>query len=142
MMAFTRRIEEVERKEKPVKALSEAGALSTQLYGRGGHGTEKVDEKRRSRQACDTGGVEEGAAQGPRGEIGGAGGEKLENKRKKETKHTQGIFEGKTRPERVDRRGGCEEENASLVRGSQQSKEAAAWGGSGRVAPAKRFQLS
>jgi hypothetical protein len=61
MMAFTRRIEEVERKEKAVKAVSEAGALSTQLYGRGGHGTEKVGEKRRFR---DTGGVEEGACTG------------------------------------------------------------------------------
>ena len=38
-------------------------------------------------EACDTGEGEEGAAQTPRREIGGAGGEKLENKRKKETKH-------------------------------------------------------
>ena len=91
MMAIMRQIEEMEHKEKAVKA-------------GGGHGKEKVGEKRRSREACDTGGGEKRAraAQGPRGEgqesrgsktrgrkKGGAGGEKLENKRKKETNHTQ-----------------------------------------------------
>ncbi len=95
-MAIMRHIEDMEHKEKAVKA-------------GGGHGNEKVGEKRRSREACDTGGVEKRAraAQGPRGEMkdarssktrgghkGGAGGEKLENKRKKEANHTQDRCHG------------------------------------------------
>ena len=89
-MAIMRQIEEMEHKEKAVKA-------GAQLYGRGGPGTGKVGEKRRSREACDTGGGEETAAQGPRGDVGGAGGEKHENKRKNETNHTQGRRHGATR---------------------------------------------
>jgi hypothetical protein len=40
-------------------------------------------------------------------EAGGAGGEKLKDKRQKETKHKQESFEGE--------RGGCGEEKASFV---------------------------
>ncbi len=69
------------KKEKTVKT----GPCSTQLEGRVGHGNEKVGEKRRSRDACDAEG--ENTGQGLRGEGGGAGGEKLENKRMKEAKH-------------------------------------------------------
>ena len=54
--------------------------------GRGGHGKEKVGEKRCFRDTCDTGAVE-GATKGRHGEEGGAGGEKLSNKRTKEAKH-------------------------------------------------------
>ena len=39
-----------------------------------------------------------------RAEGGGAGGEKLENKRKKEAKHKQGSFEGKGKEEAVEKR--------------------------------------
>jgi hypothetical protein len=57
-------------------------------------------KKRRFRNACDAGG--EATGQGLRG--GGAGGEKLENKWKKEAKHTQGSFEGKGKEEAVEKR--------------------------------------
>jgi hypothetical protein len=86
MTAIMRQIEEMEQKEKAVQP----GPCFTQLEGSVGRGNEKVGEKRRSRDACDAGG--EGTGQGLRGEGGGAGGEKLENKRKKEAKHTQGSF--------------------------------------------------
>jgi hypothetical protein len=62
----------------------------------------EVGEKRRFRDACDAGG--EGTAQDLRGDGGGAGGEKLENKRTKEAKHKQGSFEGKGKDEAVDKR--------------------------------------
>jgi hypothetical protein len=48
---------------------STAGPLSTQLVGRVGHGKEKVGEKRRFRDACDTWGVE-GATKGLVREVG------------------------------------------------------------------------
>ena len=89
MTAIMRQIEEMEQKEKAVKA----GPGSTQLEGRVGHGNEKVGEKRRVRDACDAGG--EAAGHGLRGEGGGEGDEKLEMKRKKEAKHKQRGFEGK-----------------------------------------------
>jgi hypothetical protein len=55
---------------------------------------EMVGEKRRSRDTCDARG--EGTGLGLREEGDGAGGEKLENKRKKEaTEHKQGRFQGK-----------------------------------------------
>ena len=75
MTAIMRQIEEMEQQEKAVQA----GPCSTQLEDSIRHGDEKVGEKRRCREACDAGG--EGAGQGLRGEGGGAGGEKLENKR-------------------------------------------------------------
>ena len=109
MTAIMRQIEEMEQKEKDVKA----GPCFTQLEGRVGHGNEKVGEKRRFRDACDAGG--EGTGQGLRGEGGGAGSEKFENKRKKEAKHKQGSFQGKGK--------GCGEEK---VRGSQRGPRAAA----------------
>ena len=98
MAANMRQIEEMEQKEKAVQA----GPCSTQLEGSVGRGNEKVGEKRRFRDACDAGG--EGTGQGLRGEGGGAGGEKLENKRKNEAKHKQGSFEGKGKEEAVDKR--------------------------------------
>jgi len=61
-----------------------------------------VGEKRRFRDACDAGG--EGTRQGLRGEGGGAGGEKLEIKRKEEAKHKQGSFEGTGKEEAVEKR--------------------------------------
>jgi hypothetical protein len=62
-----------------------------------------VGEKRRFREACDAV-AGEAAGQGLRGEGGGAGGEKLENKRKKEAKHKQGSFEGKGKEEAVEKK--------------------------------------
>ena len=62
-----------------------------------------MGEKRRFREACE-GVAGEGARQGLRGEGGGAGGEKLDNKRKKEAKHKQGSFEGKGKEEAVEKR--------------------------------------
>jgi hypothetical protein len=91
-------IEAMEQKEKAVMA----GPCSTQLEGRVERGNEKVGEKRRFRDACDAGG--EGTGQGLRGEEGGAGGEKVDNKRKKEAKHKQGSFEGKGKEEAVEKR--------------------------------------
>jgi hypothetical protein len=61
MLAIVRQIEAMEHKEKTVKAVSEAGACPTQLEGMGGHGSEKVGEKRRVREVCDTGGGGRGA---------------------------------------------------------------------------------
>ena len=98
MTVITRQIEEMEQKEKAVKA----GPGSTQLEGRVGHGHEKVGEKRRVRDACDAGG--EAAGQGLRGEGSGARCEKLENKRKKEAEHKQGSFQGKGKEEAVEKR--------------------------------------
>jgi hypothetical protein len=80
LMTIIRHIEEMEYKEQAAKA----GVWSTGLEGRVGHGNgmQKVGKKRRFRDACDTGW---GAAseEGPRGEGGGAGGEKLKDKRQK-----------------------------------------------------------
>jgi hypothetical protein len=77
VMAIIRQIEEMEYKEQAAKA----GAWSTGLEGRVvGHGGGKVGEKRRFRDACDTG-WDEAAEEGPRGEGGGAGDKKLKDKR-------------------------------------------------------------
>jgi hypothetical protein len=98
MTAIMRQIEEMEKKEKAVKA----GPGSTQLEGRVGNRNDTVGEKRRIRDACDTGG--EAAGHGLRGEGGGAGDEKFEKKRKKEAKHKQRGFEGKGKGEAVEKR--------------------------------------
>ncbi len=86
MTAIMRQTEEMEQMK--------AGPGSTQLEGRVGHDNEKVGEKRRFRDAGDAV-AGEAAGQGLRGEGGGAGGEKLENKRRKEAKHMLGSFGGK-----------------------------------------------
>jgi hypothetical protein len=75
VMAIIRQIEEMEYKEQAAKG----GALSSGLEGRVEHGSGKVGEKRRFRDACDTG-WGEAAEEGPRSEGGGAGGEKLKDK--------------------------------------------------------------
>ena len=49
--ASIRQIEEMKYEEQAAKA----GAWSTGLEGRVGHGSGKVGEKRRFRNACDTG---------------------------------------------------------------------------------------
>jgi hypothetical protein len=92
--------EETVQKEKDVKT----GPWLTQFEGRVGHGNEKVGEKRRFRDACDAGGEGIGLGQGLCGEGGGTGGEKIENKRKKEDKHKQSSFEGKDKEESVEKR--------------------------------------
>ena len=71
MLAIVRQIEEMEHKEKAVKAVSEAGAWQTQLEGRVGHGNEKVGKKRRFREACDTGGGEAAKQHKQQGKGGG-----------------------------------------------------------------------
>ena len=73
MLAIMRQIEAMEHKEKAVKAVSEAAAWPPQLEGRGGHGNQKVGEKRRVREACDTGGGE-AARQQQQGKGGGGTG--------------------------------------------------------------------
>jgi hypothetical protein len=98
MMAIVRQIEEMEYKEQAAKA----GAWSTGLEGRVGHASGKVGEKRRFRDACDTG-WGEAAEEGPRGEGGGAGGEKLSNKRKKEATHMRSGCEGNGKEEAVEK---------------------------------------
>jgi hypothetical protein len=71
-VAIIRQTEEMEYEEQAAKA----GAWSAGLEGRFGHASGKVGEKRRFRDACDTG-WGEAAEEGPRGE----GGEKLKDKR-------------------------------------------------------------
>ncbi len=68
MTAIMRQIEEMEQKEKAVKA----GPCFTQPEGRVEHGNEKVGEKRRFREACDAV-AGEAAGQGLRGEGALAG---------------------------------------------------------------------
>ena len=51
-MVIIRQIEEMEYEEQAAKA----GVWSSGLEGRVGYGSEKVGEKRRFRDACDTGG--------------------------------------------------------------------------------------
>ncbi len=58
-----------------------------------------MGEKRRLGDACDTG-WGEAAEEGPRGE----GGEKVKDKRKKETKHMQEGLQGKGKGETVEKR--------------------------------------
>ncbi len=87
--AIMRQIEGMEQKEKAVKA----GPCLTHLEGRVGHENEKVGEKRRVRDACNAGARLGAAGQGFRGEGGGAGDEKLENKGKKEAKHKLSSME-------------------------------------------------
>ena len=99
VMAIIRQIEAMEYKEQAAKA----GAWSTGLEGRVGHGSGKVGEKRRFGDACNTG-RGEAAEEGPRGEGGGAGGEKLKDKRQRETKHKQEGFQGKGKGEAVEKR--------------------------------------
>jgi hypothetical protein len=95
-MAIMRQIEEMEQKEKAIKA----GPCFIQLDG--GHGNEKVGEKRRFRDACDAGG--QGTGQRLRGEGGVASGEKLQNKSNKEAKRKQGSFQRKDKEEAVEKR--------------------------------------
>ena len=98
MTAIMRQIEEM---EKAVKA----GPCFTQLEGRVGHGNEKVGEKRRFRDACDAqGGGGKRTAQGLRGEGGGAGGDNLDNKRKKEAMNDQGGLKGKGKEKPLEKR--------------------------------------
>ena len=85
-----------------------------------------MGEKRRFRDACDAGG--EAAGQGLRGEGGWAGDEKLERKRKKETKHKQRGFEGKGKGEALEERKrpsseeGSEEETQQREEGEGSSR--------------------
>ncbi len=132
MTAIMRPIEEMEQKEKAVKA----GPCFTQLEGRGGHGIEQVGEKRRLRDACDAGGEETG--QGLRGEGGGAGGEKLENKIKKEAKHKQGSFQGKGKEEAVEKRKRPWSEEANEAQEQQHEEGVGGSRASGEAAKAKR----
>ena len=79
----------MEHKEEAVKAVSKAvskaGAWPTRFKGRVGHGNEKVGEKRRFHEACDTG-RGEAARQQQQGKCrggAGAGGGALTIKRTK-----------------------------------------------------------
>jgi len=87
-----RHIEEMEHKDKDKSVM--AGPWSTQIEVRIGHGNAQVSEKRRFGDACDTGGGEAMSVQRAHGEAGGAGGEQLENKRKKCATHKQGGLAG------------------------------------------------
>ncbi len=102
LRSIMRQIEHMGHKEKAVKA----GAWSAELECRVGHGDEKVGEKHRFHDAHDTsvtvGGVV--SAQEARGEGGGPGGEKLENKRKKEDKYKQSGSKGKEKEEALGNR--------------------------------------
>ncbi len=81
------------------------GACSTGLGDRVGHVREKVVDKRRFRDACDSE-WGDAAEEGPGGEGGGAGGKKLKDKRQKETKHKQEV---KARGKGSGSRRRCEE---------------------------------
>jgi hypothetical protein len=74
----------ITRLEEIAHKTIKAGPWSTELEGRVGQGNEKVGEKRRFREARESGGCET-VADGPRGE-GGARGKKLENKRQEKAK--------------------------------------------------------
>ncbi len=134
MMIIMRQIEEMEQKEKAVKA----APWSTQLEGRVGHGNEKVGEKRRFREACDTGACETVSAQGPRGGGGGAGGEKLSNKAKKEAKHNRGGLEGKGKEKAVEKRKCPVSEADSRARKQQRGEEVGGEGAGGGAVKNKR----
>jgi len=56
-----------------------------------------------TRDACDTG-WDEATEEGPRGEGDREGGEKLKDKRLKETKHKEGGFQGKGKGDTVEKR--------------------------------------
>ena len=114
-MATMRQIEEMEQKEKAIKA----GPCFIQLEG--GHGNEKVGEKRRFRDACDAGG--EGIGQRLRGEGGVAGGEKLQNKSNKEAKRKQGSFQRKIKEKAVEKRKRHLSEEDNEVVGKRRSGE-------------------
>jgi hypothetical protein len=122
-MAIIRQIEEMEYKEQAAKA----GACSTGLGGRVGHGSGKVGEKRPFRDACDTG-WGEAAEEGPHGEGAGAEGEKRQYKRQKETKHKQEGFQGKGKEEVVETRKGPWSEGADSTRNAQRGRERAGRG--------------
>jgi hypothetical protein len=98
MTAIMRQMEEMEQKEKTVKA----GPCSTQLEDSVGRGNEKVCEKCGSSDAGDAGG--EGTGHGLRGVGGGEGGEMLANKRKQEAKNKQGSLEGNGKSEAAETR--------------------------------------
>jgi hypothetical protein len=134
MMVIMRQIEEMEQKETALKA----APRSTQLEGRVGHGNEKVGEKRRFLDACGTGGCEAVSAQGPRGEGGGAGGEKLWNKRKKETMHNLGGLEGKGKGKAVEKRKCPVSETDSKARKQQRGEEVGGEGAGGSAMKNKR----
>jgi hypothetical protein len=100
MPAIMRQIDEMEQKEKTVKA----GPCSTQREASVGNVNEKVGEKRRFREAYDAV-AGETAGQELRGEGGdGAGGEKLDSKRKKAANHKRDSFQGKGKEEAVEKR--------------------------------------
>ena len=99
VMTIIRQIEGMEYKEQAAKT----GVWSTGLEVRVGHASGKVGEKRRFRDACDTG-WGEAVEEGPRGEGGGEGGEKLKDKRQKETKHKREEFQDKGKGEAVEKR--------------------------------------
>ncbi len=91
-----------------------------------------MGEKRRVRDECDAGG--EGTGQGLREEGGGAGGEKLENKRKKEAKHKQGSFEGKGKEEAVEKRKRPLSEKETRPKSSMKTE----WAVAGKAAKLRR----
>jgi hypothetical protein len=132
MTAIMRQIEEMEQKEKAVKA----GPCFTQLEGSVGHGNEKVGEKRRFRDACDAGG--EGTGQRLRGKGGGAGGEKIENKRNKEATHKQGSFQGNGKEEAVEKRKRPLSEEGSEAQEQQHEEGESGSRASGEAAKKKR----
>ena len=78
LRAIMQQIEEMEHKDKDKTV----------------NGNAQVSENRRFRDACDTGGGEGMSAQRAHGEASGAGGEQLENKRKKCATHKQGGLTG------------------------------------------------
>jgi hypothetical protein len=98
-MTIIRHIEEMEYKEQTVKT----GAWSTGLEVRVGYGRGKVGEKRRFRDAYDTG-WGEAAEEGRHGERGWTGVKKLKDKRQKETKHKEEGFQDKGKGETVEKR--------------------------------------
>jgi hypothetical protein len=131
--AIMRQIEEMEQEEKAVKP----GPCLTQLEGRVWHGNEKLGEKRRFRDTCDAGGEETG--QGLRGEGGAAGGEKLENKTKKEATHKpQGSFQGQGKGEAVEKRKRPLSEEGNQAQEQQHEDGVSGSSASGETAKKKR----
>ncbi len=83
---------------------------------------DKVGDKRRFGDACDTG-WGEAAEEGPHGEGGGEGGEKLKDKRQKETKHKREEFQDKGKGEAVEKRKRPLSEGAGTARKTQDADD-------------------
>jgi hypothetical protein len=128
VMTIIRQIEGMEYREQAAKAGGGSSGLEGRvgLEGMVGHASGKVGDKRRFGDACDTG-WGEAAEEGPHGEGGGEGGEKLKDERQKETKHKREEFQDKGKGEAVEKRKRPLSEGAGTARKTQDADDRT-WG--------------